>query len=182
MFLQSRKSGPYTGGQTQARSGSRIVEADYRAWNGTPATRQATNGSALWAHVKRIRETWDQIRSHGLAEGPAAAADRYQDLAAAAAALADALTPAFPSAALPPLLDLASHATKHAIRLRATAGAQPTKTPADDESVQALARQFQVPPGTRTSARSSDGQEGGVSSRRLTRARRSSQARADQER
>lgn len=182
MFLRSRKSGPYTGNQAEARSGSRIIEDDYRAWSRTPTASRVARDSALSTHDKRIRETWDQIRSRGLADGPSAAADRYQDLAATAAALADAFTPALPSADLPVLLNLANHSAKHAIRLRATADVLMAEAPAADQTVQAVARQFEVPPGTSTSARSSDGQEGGVSSRRLTRARRSSQARAERER
>jgi hypothetical protein len=179
MFLRSRKSGPYTSGQAEAEAGSLIIETDYLTWSRTPAANQAD--SALSAHAMRVRETWSQIRRRGLADGPAAAADRYQALAAAATDLADALTPEFRCAALPPLLDLASHAGKHAIRLRATADAQAAKTPAGDESVQALTAQFETSPGTKREARSSDGEQGGVSSRRLARTRKLSQARAERE-
>jgi hypothetical protein len=182
MFLRSEKSGPYTGGQAHAESGSFVIETDYRKWNRTPAARQVADDSALRADATRIREAWDRVRRHGLADGPAAAAGRYEELAAAAGALADAFTPAFPSAALLPLLDLASHAGKHAIRLRATAHTQAAKVPSADSNVQTFAGQFEVPSGTEHVARSSDGERDGVSSRRLARARKLSRARAERER
>jgi hypothetical protein len=51
-----------------------------------------------------------------------------------------------PSTALGPLLDLACHARKHAIRLRATADALETAEPAErDREVAALAERFENP-------------------------------------
>jgi hypothetical protein len=93
----------------------------YQAWAGTPAATQAASESTLQSQARRLHQAWEQILSHGLADGPGPAAARYRELADASHALALDFPATLPSAALTPLLELASRAGKHAIRLHATA-------------------------------------------------------------
>ena len=122
-FLRSPNAGPYQGGRAQAASGSRIVEKDYLGWSRTPAAAQAAGDSKLKEHAQRLERAWDEVRHRGLADGPGPAAFRYQELSDAAYLVAGSLTSAFPTTALTSLLEIASHAAKHAIRLGATAAA-----------------------------------------------------------
>jgi hypothetical protein len=123
LFSVSRQAGRYQGGRTQAETGSRVIEKDYRAWIRTGSPLEAARDPLLWQHARRAEKAWHQVRRHGVADGPAAAATRYRELADAAQALADGYTVTLPSSALPPLLDLAEHAWKHSTRLHATARA-----------------------------------------------------------
>jgi hypothetical protein len=100
-----------------------MIEKDYRAWIRTGSPLEAARDPRLWQHARRAEKAWHAIRRHGVADGPAAAATRYRELADAAQALADGYTVTLPSSALPPLLDLAEHAWKHSTRLHATARA-----------------------------------------------------------
>ncbi len=144
-FRRSRKAGPYTSGRPEAALGSRIIEKDYLTWSRSPAATKAAKDNGLLVHIKRLREAWDQIGRHGLGDGPGPAASRYTELASASAAVADNLLLSLPSTALEPLLDLASHASKHAIRLRATADASNTDASnGDHERIAALAVGFDV--------------------------------------
>jgi hypothetical protein len=116
--------------------GSRVVENDYRAWIQTTG---ASSDSPLG-------QAWETIRSVGLADVPAPAAARYGDLAEAAVNVADNWNSDLSSTALGPLLDLASHARKHAIRLRATAEVQEIVEPSErDREVAALVERFETP-------------------------------------
>jgi hypothetical protein len=123
LFSASRQAGRYQGGRAQAETGSRMIEKDYRAWIRTGSPLEAARDPLLWQHARRAEKAWHEVRRHGVADGPAAAATRYQELADAAQALADGYTATLPSSALPPLLDLAEHAWKHSTRLHATAQA-----------------------------------------------------------
>jgi hypothetical protein len=136
LFTRSSRSGPYAGEQG---GGSRVIENDYRTWTRTRGASSSNSG--------RLGQAWVAIRSCGLADGPAPAADRYTELADAAAEVADDWSPDLPSTALGPLLDLADHARKHAVRLRATADAlQDTKLTESDREMAALAERFESPP------------------------------------
>jgi hypothetical protein len=96
-------------------------------------------------HVKRLRLAWDEVRHHGITDGPDKAAVRYGELADAASALDDEYTPALPSAGLGLVLELASHASKHAVRLRATVEANAANAPDPrDRDVAAAVESFQV--------------------------------------
>jgi hypothetical protein len=128
LFSVSRQAGRYQGGRAQAETGSRMIEKDYRAWIRTGSPLEAARDPQLWQHARRAEKAWHQVRRHGVADGPAAAATRYRELADAAQALADGYTVALPSSALPPLLDLAEHAWKHSTRLHATARAASAKS------------------------------------------------------
>jgi hypothetical protein len=144
-FRRSRKAGPYTGGRVEAVSGGRIVEKDYLTWSRSPAAAKAAKDNGLFVHVKRLREAWDQIRRHGLADGPRPTASRYTELADASAAVADNFLVSQPATGLEPLLDLAGHARKHAIRLQATADAgSADASNGDHDRVVALAAGFEV--------------------------------------
>jgi N12 class adenine-specific DNA methylase len=121
MFSVSRQAGSYQGGRAQAETGSRMVEKDYRTWIRTGSPLEAARDPLLWQHARRTEKAWHAVRRHGVADGPAAAATRYRELADAAQALADGYTVTLPSAALPSLLELAEHARKHSTRLHATA-------------------------------------------------------------
>jgi AAA domain len=123
-FLRSAQAGPYDGGLAQAAEGSKIVEKDYNAWTRTLAAGLAINDSQLWRHARRLRSAWAGAWQGGLRDGPGPAADRYLELAGASAEMAGAYPAGLPSSALAMLLELGSHAGKHAIRLRATASAQ----------------------------------------------------------
>jgi hypothetical protein len=123
LFSVSRQAGRYQGGRAQAETGSRMIEKDYRAWIRTGSPLAAARDPLLWQHARRAEKAWHAVRRHGVADGPAAAAARYCELADAAQALADGYTATLPSSALPPLLDLAEHAWKHSTRLHATARA-----------------------------------------------------------
>jgi plasmid stabilization system protein ParE len=98
-----------------------MVEKDYRTWIRTGSPLEAARDPLLWQHARRTEKAWHAVRRHGVADGPAAAATRYRELADAAQALADGYTVTLTSAALPSLLELAEHARKHSTRLHATA-------------------------------------------------------------
>jgi len=121
LYLRSAKAGPYDGGRGQAAAGSRIVERDYRTWDGSAALAQADGHTTLWYHAAHLRQSWTEIRRDGLDDGPGPTAIRYYNLARACDALAGNFTADMPSAALGDLLRLAQHTRKHAIRLSATA-------------------------------------------------------------
>ncbi len=122
-FARSHMAGAYEGGRAQANGGSHIVEHDYQSWTATAAATQAANSTELREHAKRLEAAWQEVRRHGLSDGPEPAAVRFQELSDAASAVAANFLVELPSAALTSLLDIASHAGKHAIRLRATATA-----------------------------------------------------------
>jgi hypothetical protein len=98
-----------------------MIEKDYRAWIRTGSPLEAARDPQLWQHARRAEQAWHEVRRRGVADGPAAAATRYGELADAAERLADGFTVTLPSSALPSLLELADHARKHSIRLNATA-------------------------------------------------------------
>jgi UvrD/REP helicase N-terminal domain len=120
LFTRSGKSGPYTG-RGHAADGSRIVACDYRQWTRLPAAALAAAEPALREPVASLRKAWADIERHGLADGPGPSAVRYHAVAGYAANLAENFTCQLPSTALIPLLELAAHADKHAIRLHSTA-------------------------------------------------------------
>jgi hypothetical protein len=122
-FLRSSRAGTYSGGRSQAESGSRIIEGNYLTWTRTPAAAQMTASATYTEMVMRARSAWAAIRRDGLTDGPVPAADRYRALAQAARQLASQFGHDLPSADLIPLLQLTDHADKHAFRLRATADA-----------------------------------------------------------
>jgi N12 class adenine-specific DNA methylase len=130
-FLRSSRAGTYSGGRSQAESGSRIIEDDYLTWTRTPAAAQMTASATYAELVMRARSAWTAIRRDGLADGPRLAADRYGALAQAARQLASQFGHDLPSADLIPLLQLTEHADKHAFRLRATADASPASRAAE---------------------------------------------------
>lgn len=133
LFSESGKSGRYANGRTDAERGSRVVEKDYRAWARTGVPAEAARDPELWRHARRAELAWHAIRRAGLADGPAPAAARYQELANATRDLADGFTANLPSHALSHLLELAEHAEKHSTRLGATA--RPGSTAALPEQV-----------------------------------------------
>jgi hypothetical protein len=98
-----------------------MIEKDYRTWIRTGSPLEAARDPQLWQHARRAEQAWHEVRRRGVADGPAAAATRYGELADATQALADGFTVTLPSSALPSLLDLAEHARKHSMRLNATA-------------------------------------------------------------
>ncbi|HXL94952.1 MAG TPA: UvrD-helicase domain-containing protein [Streptosporangiaceae bacterium] len=120
LFTRSGKSGPYSG-RGEASGGSRIVEKDYRNWTRTPAATSAAVDPAMWEHADVFQQAWASVERRGLADGPEQAAARYQALSGFARNLADDFSYRLPSGALVPLLELAVHAEKHAIRLHSTA-------------------------------------------------------------
>jgi hypothetical protein len=120
-FSRSGQSGRYQGGRAQAEKGSQMIEKDYRAWIRTGSPLEAARDPQLWQHARRAEQAWHEVRRRGVADGPAAAATRYGELADAADGLADGFTVTLPSSALPSLLELAEHARKHSMRLNATA-------------------------------------------------------------
>jgi hypothetical protein len=130
LFLRSSKAGPYEG-RAHAGSGSRILAKDYQAWCQTPAATTAANDVALSKKAALLSQAWAEIERRGLYDGPGPAAARYRGLASCARSLAGDTAYRLPSAALTPLLELAMHADKHAIRLHATAVAR-TGGSADD--------------------------------------------------
>jgi hypothetical protein len=67
-----------------------------------------------------LRGARDDVRRHGLTDGPGPAAIRYRTLADTVLAVADSFTVNLPSAALTGLLELDAHARKHGIRLETT--------------------------------------------------------------
>jgi len=89
LFSVSRQAGRYQGGRAQAETGSRMIEKDYRAWIRTGSPLAAARDPLLWQHARRAEKAWHAVRRHGVADGPAAAAARYCELADAAQALAD---------------------------------------------------------------------------------------------
>jgi hypothetical protein len=120
-FPRSGQSGRYQGGRAQAEKGSQMIEKDYRTWIRTGSPLEAARDPQLWQHARRAEQAWHEVRRRGVADGPAAAATRYGELADAAEGLADGFTVTLPSSALPSLLELAEHARKHSMRLTATA-------------------------------------------------------------
>src|SRR6202453_2179660 len=120
LFTRSGKSGPYSG-RGEASGGSRIVEKDYRNWTRTPAATSAAVDPAMWEHADVVQQACASVERRGLADGPEQAAARYQALSGFARNLADDFSYRLPSGALVPLLELAVHAEKHAIRLHSTA-------------------------------------------------------------
>ena len=120
LFIRSGKSGPYSG-RGQASGGSRIVEKDYRNWTRTPAATSAAVDPAMWEHADVLHQAWASVERRGLADGPEQAAARYQAVSGFARNLARDFSCRLPSTALTPLLELAAHADKHAIRLHNTA-------------------------------------------------------------
>jgi hypothetical protein len=120
LFSRSGKSGPYSG-RGEASGGSRIVEKDYRNWTRTPAATSAAVDPAMWEHADVLQQAWASVERRGLADGPEQAAARYQAVSGFARNLAQDFSYRLPSAALVPLLELAAHADKHAIRLHSTA-------------------------------------------------------------
>ena len=124
MYLRSRLSGPYDGGRAQASSGCRIIDMDYGAWTDTAAASQAADDTRTREPARRVRHAWEDAHRRGLADGPGPAASRYQAIADAAEALAADFPLGLPSSGLAELLQLAGHARKHAIRLRATGTGQ----------------------------------------------------------
>lgn len=127
LFTRSSRSGPYSGGQQNA--GARIIESDYRNWTRV----SGTSGQPL-------KRAWDAA-CHSLADGLVPAVVKYTELADAAANVASNWSPDLPSVAIGPLMTLAGHARKHAIRLRATADAvAPTEAASE---MAALAGQFE---------------------------------------
>jgi hypothetical protein len=98
-----------------------MIEKDYRAWIRTGSPLEAARDPQLWQYARRAEQAWHEVRRRGVADGPAAAATRYGELADAAERLADGFTITLPSSALPSLLELAEHARKHSMRLNATA-------------------------------------------------------------
>jgi len=127
LFTRSGKSGPYSG-RGEASGGSRIVEKDYRNWARTPAATSAAVDPAMWEHADVLQQAWASVERRGLADGPEQAAARYQALSGFARNLAQGFSYRLPSAALVPLLELAAHADKHAIRLHSTAIARTSDT------------------------------------------------------
>jgi hypothetical protein len=127
LFTRSGKSGPYSG-RGQASGGSRIVEKDYRNWTRTPAATSAAVDPAIWEHADVLQQAWASVERHGLADGPEQAAARYQAVSGYARDLAQDSSCRLPSTALVPLLELAAHADKHAIRLHSTAMARTSDT------------------------------------------------------
>lgn len=119
LFARSPKSGAYSG-RGEASAGSRIVASDYRQWCRTRASRDP----GLAERVGQLREVWAGVERIGLADGAAAAAGRYRAVSGVARGLGEVFDSGLPSAALGPLLTLALHADKHAIRLHNTAVAE----------------------------------------------------------
>jgi len=134
LFTRSGKSGPYSG-RGQASGGSRIVERDYRNWNRTPAATSAAVDPAMWEYTDVLQRAWANVERRGLADGPAQAAARYQAVSGFASNLAEDFSYRLPSTALTPLLELAAHVDKHAIRLHNTAVARTSDTAADYEAL-----------------------------------------------
>jgi hypothetical protein len=146
-FSRSALAGPYTGGIAQAQGGSRVVEKDYGGWSRSAAADQAARDSSMRMQVKQLRRAWENVRQQGLHDGPAHAAERYGELTNASLALVDNFGLDLPSAALGPVLDLASHAHKHATRLRATAEARAAVGPdAPTQQVEDIASSFELNP------------------------------------
>ena len=127
LFTRSGKSGPYSG-RGQASGGSRIVEKDYRNWTRTPAATSAAVDPAMWEHADVLQQAWATVERRGLADGPEQAAARYQAVSGFARNLVQGFSYRLPSAALIPLLELAAHADKHAMRLHNTAIARTSDT------------------------------------------------------
>jgi AAA domain len=148
-FMRSPQSGPYTDGRAQAAAGSKLVAKDYDLWAQTPAAALAVNDTRLWRYAQRLDQAWHQVRQHGLDDGPGLAAARYSDLGDAAAEMASAYPAGLPSSALAMLLDLRTHAGKHATRLSATADAQASAAGGtrEEQQMAAAVEQFQQPPG-----------------------------------
>jgi hypothetical protein len=118
-FFAFGASGRHSG-YAEAAAESANVEKLYQEWGNVSGV--ATDGG-LADDVALLGKTWAGIDQHGLTDGPGAGADRYRALAIDAHALADHVGEQLPSAALVPLLELATCADKHAIRLDRTADA-----------------------------------------------------------
>jgi UvrD-like helicase C-terminal domain len=134
LFTRSGKSGPYSG-RGQASGGSLIIEKDYQRWIQTPAAGIAATDPDLWEQAANLHQACADVSRYGLADGPGLAASRYRMVAGCARNLAQDFTYRLPSAALAPLLELASHADKHAIRLSSTAIGRTSDTATDYEAL-----------------------------------------------
>jgi hypothetical protein len=132
-----------------ATSGGRLVERAFGTWAVSPTGMQAASDVRLNPPVERLRQSWAQIRTHDLADGPGPAATRYAELSASARALAGGFPLDLPSAGIPGLLHIDRLAQKHSIRLHATAVTSrtaandpdtasrtpdPTRAPADQDA------------------------------------------------
>jgi hypothetical protein len=134
LFNRSGKSGAYSG-RGQASDGSRIIAGDYRAWAGTSAATSAGLDPATWEHATALQQAWTMVERRGLADGPELAAVRYQAVSESARNLAQGFGAQLPSTALAPLLELAGHSGKHAIRLHSTAIARASGDAGDYEAL-----------------------------------------------
>ena len=134
LFTRSGKSGAYDG-RGQASGGSRIVENDYYRWNRTPGTASAAADPVMSDYVRVLRAAWARVEQYGLADGPERAAARYRAVAGFGRNLAEDFGDGLPSGALSPLLTLALHADKHAVRLHNTAIARTSGTGASYEAL-----------------------------------------------
>jgi hypothetical protein len=82
----------------------------------------------MWEYTAVLQQAWANFERRGLADGPEQAAGRYRAVSGLARNLAQDFSYRLPSTALTPLLELAAHADKHAIRLRNTAVARTSDT------------------------------------------------------
>jgi hypothetical protein len=185
-FTRSSLAGPYSGGIAEAEGGSRVVVKDYVTWSRSAAAAQAARESSMRTQLKQLRRAWENIRQEGLHDGPGPAAERYGELADASLAVADNFALGLPSNALGHVLDLASHAGKHATRLRATAEAQAAVEPdSPSRQVEAVAASFEFDDHSRDLAsqgKTPDRSDGARLTNREARVRRYSPARAKQDR
>jgi hypothetical protein len=119
---------PYDGGRAQAVSGSKIIDADYRAW--AVAHAQAGDARLPDEHprARQFATAWRRVEAKGLDDGPGPAAARYHAVAHAALALAAAIDPAVNPRERAALDLIATHARKHSVRLRATGERAFTRT------------------------------------------------------
>jgi hypothetical protein len=121
LFLQSDKAVAYADGQ--AADGSRLIAREYKGWSRTYPEVQAALDRKFYTEARQLASAWDQVRQPALNESPKQMAGMYQDLADAAYRFASNYPQGMPSAALPGLMQIATHAGKHAIRLEETAKA-----------------------------------------------------------
>jgi hypothetical protein len=114
-FFAFGASGRYSA-YVDAAAESANVEKHYQEWRDVSGF-----ATGLADDVPLLDKVWADIDQRGLTDGAGAAAARYRALAVHAHAVADDVVQQLPSAALVPLLDLATCADKHAIRLDRTA-------------------------------------------------------------
>jgi hypothetical protein len=119
-FIRSSASDRYTG-FAQAAVESSVVGNYYLAWEQIPAARLAETEPSLAGNAALLGRSWASIEQLDLTDGPGPAAERYRALAGHARVLSEDIAQRLPSEALIPLLELAVHADKHAIRLLNTA-------------------------------------------------------------